>query len=82
MYGSNLEDSEGKYVKHGDSNQSSRFRLRNLAKDDTLFSVVQDKKTESYVTRDNRSDEGILPGQLEDGNDMILVQEEVRVERV
>ncbi|KAI9039404.1 uncharacterized protein KD926_009418 [Aspergillus affinis] len=82
VYGSNLEDSEGKYVNYDDSNQSSRFRMRNLAKDDTLFSIVQENNMESYVTRDNRSDERILPGQNSSGSDAIRIQEEVRVERV
>ncbi|PLB43458.1 hypothetical protein P170DRAFT_440925 [Aspergillus steynii IBT 23096] len=82
VHGSNLEDSEGRYVKYDDSNQSSRFRMRNLAKDDTLFSVVQESNTESYITRDNQSDERILPGQYVDSHGAIRIRDEVRVERV
>lgn len=82
VHGSNLEDSEGRYVKYVDSSESSRFRMKNLAKDDTLFSVVQESNAEAFATRNNRSDERILPGQYANGNDAIRVQEEVRVERI
>lgn len=82
LHGSHPESSEGKYVRHEDSNQSSRYRMRNLAKDTTSFNVVQEGHTESYITCDNRSDEEILVAQNVSKNDGIRIREDVRVERV
>lgn len=80
-HGSCPESSEGRYVKDEDPNHSTRFRMRNLTKDITAFSVVQEGHTESYVTRYSRSDEEILVGQYGSSNDGIRIQE-VRVERI
>lgn len=83
VHGSHPESSEGRYVKHEDPKHSARFRMRNLAKDATAFSVVQEGHTESYITTGySRSDEEILVGQHESSNDGIRIQEEVRVERI
>ncbi|KAJ5683484.1 hypothetical protein N7462_006649 [Penicillium macrosclerotiorum] len=82
VHGSNLESSENGYVKQSDSNHSYRFRMRNIAKDATLFSV-NEGNTESHVTRDNRSDEEVLVGQHGNkNNNGIRVRDEVRVERI
>lgn len=56
--------------------------MRNLAKDATAFSVVQEGHTESYITGYSRSDEEILVGQHGSSNGGIRIQEEVRVERI
>lgn len=57
--------------------------MRNLAKDNTLFSISQEGRTESYITRNrNRSDEEILVGQDGVNRDGIVVREEVRIESV
>lgn len=57
--------------------------MRNLTKDTTAFSVVQEGHTESYITTGySRSDEEILVGQCGNSNDGIRIQEEVRVERI
>ncbi|KAJ5933269.1 hypothetical protein N7516_007758 [Penicillium verrucosum] len=82
VHGSHPESSEGRYVQHDDSKHSSRFRMRNLAKDATAFSVVEEGHTESYITGHSRSDEEALVGQFGSGNGGIRIQEEVRVERV
>ncbi|KAJ5805082.1 hypothetical protein N7474_010969 [Penicillium riverlandense] len=83
VHGSNLESSEGRYVKHEDSSHSSRFRMRNLTKDTTTsFSPVQEGHTETYITRDNRSDEEILVGQHGASNNGIRIREDVRLERI
>lgn len=56
--------------------------MRNLMKDNTLFSVTQEGRTESYITRNsNRSDEEILVGQEGTNRDGIVIREEVRIER-
>jgi hypothetical protein len=55
--------------------------MRNLAKDNTLFSITQEGQTESYISRNNRSDEEILVGQNVNNNDGIVIREEVRIER-
>ncbi|KAJ5962989.1 hypothetical protein N7501_007930 [Penicillium viridicatum] len=82
FHGSRPESSEGRYVKHEDPKHSTRFRMRNLAKDATAFSVVQEGHTESYITGYSRSDEEILVGQHGSSNGGIRIQEEVRVERI
>lgn len=57
--------------------------MRNMVKDNSLFSVTQEGRTESYITRNrNRSDEEILVGQDGINRDGIIVREEVRVESV
>ncbi|CAI7654462.1 unnamed protein product [Penicillium glandicola] len=81
VHGSRPESSEGRYVKHGDSNHSTRFRMRNM-KDATCFNTVQEGHTESYITRFSRSEEAILVDRHESNNDGICIQEEVRVERI
>lgn len=82
VHGSRPESSEGRYVKHEDSNHSTRIRMRNLAKDTTSFSFVQEGHTKSYITHYRQSDEEILVGQYGSSNDGIRIQEEVRVERM
>lgn len=82
VHGSKPESSSDRYNKQSDSNNSSRFRMRNLMKDNTLFSVTQEGRTESYITRNNnRSDEEILVGQGGANHDGIVIREEVRIER-
>ncbi|KAJ5112137.1 hypothetical protein N7532_000182 [Penicillium argentinense] len=73
--------SNSRYIKQEEFNHSSRFRMRNLAKDNTLFSVTQEGHTESYISRNNRSDEEILVGQNVNNNDGIVIREEVCIER-
>ena len=82
VHGSHPQSSEGKYVKHDDSNYSTRYRMRNLAKDTTAFRFVQEGHTESYITCYSRSNEEILVGQYGSSNDGLRVHEEVRVERI
>lgn len=55
--------------------------MRNLMKDNSLFSMTQEGHTESYITRNvNRSDEEILVGQNVTTHDGIIVREDVTVE--
>ncbi|KAJ5226692.1 uncharacterized protein N7469_006698 [Penicillium citrinum] len=77
VHGSKPESSSDRFNKQNDSDHSSRFRMRNLAKDNTLFSISQEGRTESYITRNrNRSDEEILVGQDGVNRDGIVVREE------
>ncbi|KAL4883506.1 hypothetical protein BJY04DRAFT_216329 [Aspergillus karnatakaensis] len=55
-HGPSANSSEGKYVKHNESDRSSRFRMRNLVRE-TLAG-----EAELYTTGDNRSDEEVLTG--------------------
>ena len=52
--------------------------MRNMAKGNTLFSVVEG---ENDIVIGNNSDEEILRGQYKNLDDGIHVQEEVQVER-
>ena len=62
VHGSKPESSSGRY-KASDSDDSSRFHVRNLVEDNTLFSIMQKDRTESYITQNNnRSHEEILIG--------------------
>ncbi|CAL5869665.1 uncharacterized protein PFLUO_LOCUS3895 [Penicillium psychrofluorescens] len=81
VHGSSLEGSEGRYVKQEDSAHSSRFRMRNLGKDTSSFRPEQEGHTETYITRDDRSDEEILVSQHGASKNGIRVQEDVRLER-
>ncbi|KAJ5176408.1 uncharacterized protein N7482_002285 [Penicillium canariense] len=81
VHGSDLDSSEAGYVKHNESNETSRFRMQNLAKNNTAFTVKDDGNTELYISRNNRSDEEVLVGRNGKNNRGIRVKEEVRVER-
>lgn len=81
VHGSNLDDSEGGYVKHNNSDQSSRVHMQNMAKHNTTFRAKEEGTTELYISRNNHSDEEVLVGQNDKNRRGIRVREEVRVER-
>ncbi|CEO61128.1 hypothetical protein PMG11_05467 [Penicillium brasilianum] len=83
VHGSNLEDSEGGYIKHSNSDQLPHVHMQNMAKGNSEFRAQDEGTTELYISRNNHSDEEVLVGQ--DGrngrnNRGIRVREEVRVE--
>jgi hypothetical protein len=80
VHGSNLEDSEGGYVKHNNSNQSPHVHMQNMAKGNTAFRAKDEGTTELYISRNNHSDEEVLVGQNNRTKRGIRVREEVRVE--
>ncbi|CAI7587901.1 unnamed protein product [Penicillium pancosmium] len=81
VHGSKPESSNGRYNQQPGSDHSSRFRMRNLMKDNSLFSMTQEGQTESYITRnDNKSDEEVLVGHNGTTHDGIIVREDVTVE--
>lgn len=80
VHGSNLEDSEGGYIKHNNSDQSSHIHMKNMAKGNSAFRAKEEGTTELYITRNNHSDEEVLVGQNGKNNRGIRVREEVRVE--
>ena len=82
VHGSHAESSDGRYIKHDDSNHSSSFRMGHLGKDTTCFNVVSKGHTESYITRGNPSDEEILVSQHRSNHDAIRIREDVMVESV
>lgn len=80
VHGSNLEDSEGGYIKHNNSDQSSHVQMQNMAKNNTAFRAKEEGTTELYISRNNRSDEEVLVGQNGKNGRGIRIREEVRVE--
>lgn len=80
VHGSNLEDSEGGYIKHNNSDQSSHIQMQNMAKNNTAFRAKEEGTTELYISRNNHSDEEVLVGQNVKSGRGIRVREEVRVE--
>ncbi|PLB34249.1 uncharacterized protein BDW47DRAFT_134456 [Aspergillus candidus] len=82
VHGSRPESSDRRYIKHSESDHSSRFRMRAIIPDASLFTTVRDGTTVSHIAPDDRSGGQILPGQEHYPSDGIRVREEVRVERV